>query len=225
METLNLQNLGVLNYVTYFIGTLLIVLLPGPNSLYVLALSARQGSRLGWSALLGILTGDSILMLATALGAVSILITYPAIFMIIKYAGAAYLIYIGYNLVKDAISTWQKVDTGNLQHSITEKKTTGVKAFKKSLLVSLLNPKAILFFISFFAQFVDPNYPQPAVPFLILALTLQALSFTYLVLLVYAGQRLAEGFKKRKKVSSISSGSVGIGFVGFAIKLALASAN
>ena len=225
METLNLQNLGVLNYVTYFIGTLLIVLLPGPNSLYVLALSARQGSRLGWSALLGILTGDSILMLATALGAVSILITYPAIFMIIKYAGAAYLIYIGYNLVKDAISTWQKVDTGNLQNSITEKKTTSVKAFKKSLLVSLLNPKAILFFISFFAQFVDPNYPQPAVPFLILALTLQALSFTYLVLLVYAGQRLAEGFKKRKKVSSISSGSVGIGFVGFAIKLALASAN
>ena len=225
METLNLQNLGVLNYVTYFIGTLLIVLLPGPNSLYVLALSARQGARLGWSALLGILVGDSILMLATALGAVSILITYPAVFMVIKYAGAAYLIYIGYNLIKDAIKTWRKVDTSDLQNAITEKKTTGTKAFKKSLLVSLLNPKAILFFISFFSQFVDPSYPQPAVPFLILAITLQILSFSYLVLLVYAGQRLAEGFRKRKKVSSISAGSVGIGFVGFAIKLAIASAQ
>ena len=225
MEILNLQNLGVMNYVTYLIGTLLIVLLPGPNSLYVLALSATQGVRLGWSALFGILVGDSILMLATALGVVSILITYPAVFMIIKYAGAAYLIYIGYNLIKGAINTWRKVDSNDLQNAISEKKTTGVKAFKKSLLVSLLNPKAILFFLSFFAQFVDPSYPQPAIPFLILALTLQILSFSYLVLLVYAGQRLAEGFRKRKKVSSISAGSVGVGFVGFAIKLALASAT
>ena len=225
MEILNLQNLGVMNYVTYLVGTLLIVLLPGPNSLYVLALSATQGVRLGWSALFGILVGDSILMLATALGVVSILVTYPAVFMIIKYAGAAYLIYIGYNLIKGAINTWRKVDTNDLQNAISEKKTTGVKAFKKSLLVSLLNPKAILFFLSFFAQFVDPSYPQPAIPFLILALTLQILSFSYLVLLVYAGQRLAEGFRKRKKVSSISAGSVGVGFVGFAIKLALASAT
>ncbi|MBB1271905.1 leucine efflux protein LeuE [Psychromonas sp. SR45-3] len=222
---LNLENLGVLNYATYFVGTLFIVLLPGPNSLYVLALSARQGARLGWSALLGILVGDSLLMLATALGAVSILVTYPALFMVIKYAGAAYLIYIGYNLIKDAITTWRKVDTSDLQSSITEKRTTGAKAFKKSLLVSLLNPKAILFFLSFFAQFVDPSYPQPAVPFLILALTLQTLSLTYLVILVYAGQKLAEGFRKRQKVSSISAGGVGVGFVGFAIKLALASAS
>ncbi|GLS92117.1 leucine efflux protein [Psychromonas marina] len=225
MEVLNLHNLGVLNYVTYFIGTLLIVLLPGPNSLYVLSLSAQQGARLGWSALVGILVGDSLLMLATALGAVSILITYPAVFMIIKYAGAAYLIYIGYNLIKGAIKAWRKDDHQDLQNTITENKTTAAKAFKKSLLVSLLNPKAILFFLSFFAQFVDPSYPQPAVPFLILALTLQMLSFTYLVLLVYAGQRLAAGFRKRKKMSSISAGSVGVGFVGFAIKLALASAS
>ena len=228
MEFLNFQNWGVLNYVTYFVGTIFIILLPGPNSLYVLALSARQGARLGWSALLGILVGDSLLMLATALGAVSILITYPALFMIIKYAGAAYLVYIGYNLIKGAISTWRNAGGDNLQSSINEgktKRTTGIKAFKKSLLVSLLNPKAILFFLSFFVQFVDPNYPQPAVPFLILALTLQIMSFTYLVILVYAGQKLAEGFRKRKKVSSISAGGVGVGFVGFAVKLALASAS
>jgi len=225
MEILNLQHLGVLNYLTYFIGTILIILLPGPNSLYVLSLSARQGARLGWSALLGILVGDSILMLATALGAVSLLIAYPAVFLIIKYAGAAYLMYIGYNLIKGAINTWRKVGNNDLQNTIAENKTTHANAFKKSLLVSLLNPKAILFFLSFFAQFVDPSYSQPAIPFLILAFTLQVLSFSYLVLLVYAGQKLAAGFRKRKKVSSISAGSVGVGFVGFAVKLALASAS
>ena len=223
LESINLQDLGVVNYVTYFIGALFVVLLPGPNSLYVLALSTRQGARLGWSALSGILLGDSILMLATALGAVSILVSYPAVFIIIKYAGAAYLIYIGYHLIQGALKGLKTVEKSDVDNVMAENKTSNVKAFRKSLLVSLLNPKAILFFISFFAQFVDPSYPQPAVPFFILAMTLQVLSFTYLVVLIYAGQRLAEGFRKRKKMSSISAGGVGVGFVGFAIKLALAT--
>lgn len=220
-----METLGVVNYITYFIGALFIVLLPGPNSLYVLALSAKQGVKLGWSAIIGVLLGDSLLMLATALGAVSILATYPSIFMLIKYAGAVYLIYIGYNLIRDAINSWRSIDVNNVNTPVIEKKTTSAKAFRKSLLVSLLNPKAILFFLSFFAQFVDPDYPQPAIPFLILALTLQVLSLTYLVILIYGGQVLAESFRKRKKFSSLSAGGVGVGFVGFAIKLAFASAN
>lgn len=220
-----MEAFGVLNYITYFIGAVLIILLPGPNSLYVLALSAHQGSRIGWTAVVGVLIGDSVLILATALGAVTILTSYPAIFMIIKYAGAGYLIYIGYNLIAGAIKAWRQLDDHSLQKAVEIKKTTGSKAFRKALLVSLLNPKAILFFLSFFAQFVDPEYSQPVIPFLILALTIQILSFVYLTLLIYAGTTLAETFKKRKRMSAISGGSVGIGFVAFAIKLALASAT
>lgn len=220
-----MESFGVLNYVTYLIGAVFIILLPGPNSLYVLALSAQQGSRIGWTAVFGVLIGDSLLILATALGAVTILTAYPAIFMFIKYAGAAYLIYIGYNLITGAIKSWRQLDDQNLQKELEIKKTTGGKAFRKALLVSLLNPKAILFFLSFFAQFVDPTYAQPVIPFLILALTIQALSLIYLAVLIYAGTRLAETFRKRKKTSAISGGSVGVGFVAFAIKLALASAT
>lgn len=220
-----MESFGVLNYVTYLIGAVLVILLPGPNSLYVLALSANQGVRVGWTAVLGVLIGDSLLILATALGAVTILTTYPSIFMFIKYAGAGYLLYIGYNLIAGAIKSWRQIDDNNLQKSVGVKQTTGGKAFRKALLVSLLNPKAILFFLSFFVQFVDPDYSQPVIPFLILALTIQALSFIYLTMLIYAGTRLAEAFKKRKKVSAISGGGVGVGFVAFAIKLALASAT
>ena len=220
-----METFGVLNYVTYFIGALFVILLPGPNSLYVLALSAQQGSRVGWSAVVGVLIGDSVLILATALGAVTILTTYPAIFMFIKYAGAGYLIYIGYNLITGAIKSWRNLDNKDLQATVEIKKTTGGKAFRKALLVSLLNPKAILFFLSFFAQFVDPSYPQPVIPFLILALTIQMLSLIYLAVLIYAGTTLAESFNKRKKVSAVSGGSVGVGFVAFAVKLALASAT
>jgi len=219
-----MESFGVINYITYFLGALFVILLPGPNSLYVLALSARQGASTGWAAVAAVLLGDSLLILATTLGAVTILTTYPAIFMAIKYAGAAYLSYIGYHLLKDAIHTWRKKDDAELQRSITVKQTSKGQAFRKALLVSLLNPKAILFFLSFFAQFVDPEYAQPAIPFLILAVTIQTMSFLYLTVLVYAGQTLAEAFRKRKKVSSISGGGVGVGFVAFAVKLALASA-
>ena len=220
-----MENFGVVNYLTYVLGAVLIILLPGPNSLYVLSLAAQQGKRSGWAAVMGVFLGDTLLIVATALGAITILTTYPAIFMLIKYAGAAYLIYIGYNLIGGAIRTWKKVDTDSVETAQRIKKTSGAKAFQKALLVSLLNPKAILFLLSFFVQFVDPGYPDPALPFFILAATLQLFSLLYLALLIYAGSVLAGAFAKRQKISAISGGGVGAGFVLFAIKLALASAG
>lgn len=172
----------------------------------------------------GVFIGDSLLILATALGAISVLTAYPALFMLIKFLGAAYLLYIGGSLMFNAFKSWRTLDDKNLHKVTLIKKSSPAKAFRKALLVSLLNPKAILFFLSFFVQFVDPEYAQPVIPFLILAVTLQLFSLIYLALLIYAGSKLAETFKKRKKVSAISSVGVGSGFVLFAIKLAFASA-
>ena len=90
--------------------------------------------------------------------------------------------------------------------------------------MSVLSPKAILFLLSFFLQFVDPLYPQPVVPFFILAVTLQAFSLIYLAVLIYAGSVLAETFRKRQKITALSGGGIGAAFVLFAIKLALATA-
>lgn len=216
-----MEHFGVINYVTYALGALMIILLPGPNSLYVLALSAQQGTKHGWTAMIGIFIGDTLLMLATAVGAATLLTAYPAIFMAIKYAGAAYLSYLGFRLIYGAWKNWQTPvaleDTPKLQQ------TRPSSAFKKALFVSLINPKAILFFLSFFVQFVDPSYPAPAVPFLILAVTLQCYSLCYLALLIYAGVKLADAFRRRR-ISAVSGGSVGVGFMAFAVKLALATA-
>jgi len=217
------ESFGVINYLTYVLGAVLIILLPGPNSLYVLSLAAQQGRRIGWSAVAGVFVGDSLLMIATALGAISILTAYPAVFMVIKYAGAGYLVYIGVSLIGGALATWKTIGQDALDEPAIITKTSNKKAFNKALLVSLINPKAILFFLSFFVQFVDPQYATPAVPFIILAVTLQLFSLIYLAVLIYAGSVLAQAFKKRKKVSAISGGGVGSVFVLFAIKLALAS--
>nr|CAA6804764.1 MAG: Leucine efflux protein LeuE [uncultured Thiotrichaceae bacterium] len=218
-----MESLGVLNYVTYLIGCILVILLPGPNSLYVLSLSAQQGVRVGWSAAGGIFLGDALLMLATALGAVSLLTTYPALFGLIKYAGAGYLAYLGFKMLSGAWQSLKNRDIHDFEDAPVLKKTSGASAFKKALLVSLLNPKAILFFLSFFVQFIDPGYDNPAIPFLVLGVTLQLCSFIYLATLIYAGNRLAETFRRRRTLSAVSGGSVGALFLAFATKLALAS--
>lgn len=218
-----MENFGVINYFAYVVGVIMIVLLPGPNSLYVLSLSAQQGQKRGWAAAMGIFVGDGILMLLTALGAVTLLTTYPALFFIIKLVGALYLTYLGGRLMYGAYQGWQARhhDNHNLR---TLKPVSATHAFNKALLVSLLNPKAILFFLSFFVQFVNPDYPTTAIPFLILAATLQFFSLCYLGILIYAGAKLATVFRQHRRASALSSGSVGLGFIGFAVKLALASA-
>ncbi len=218
-----MEHFGVINYLTYVIGVILIVLLPGPNSLYVLSLSAQQGRRAGWAAAIGVFVGDSILMTLTAVGAVTVLTAYPALFILLKIAGAVYLTYLGTRLMYGAWLGWKQQNMSD--KSTLCKPISAKKAFNKALVVSLLNPKAILFFLSFFVQFVNPEYSITAIPFIILAVTLQFFSIIYLGTLIYAGDKLATIFRKRHKVSAVSSGSVGVGFVAFAVKLALASAS
>jgi leucine efflux protein len=91
------------------------------------------------------------------------------------------------------------------------------------LVISVLNPKAILFLLSFFVQFIDPSYPNPAIPFLILSAIVMTFSALYLSVLIFTGASLAQGFRSRKKLSASLSSAVGGLFVWFGLKLANAS--
>jgi leucine efflux protein len=95
--------------------------------------------------------------------------------------------------------------------------------FSRALVISLLNPKAILFLLSFFVQFIDPQYESPAVPFLILSAIIMAASAAYLSALIFAGVRLAQTFRRRVRLSASLSAGVGGLFMWFAAKLAGAS--
>ncbi|GFJ88859.1 hypothetical protein Prum_025010 [Phytohabitans rumicis] len=90
-------------------------------------------------------------------------------------------------------------------------------------MISLLNPKAILFFISFFIQFVDPQYAYPALSFLLLGLIAQVVSVLYLTLLIFMGTYLATQFRRRRRLAAGATSAVGALFVGFGIKLATAT--
>ncbi|MEV0644309.1 leucine efflux protein LeuE [Phytomonospora sp. NPDC050363] len=214
---------GVTNIWAYVIGTVLIILLPGPNSLYVLSVAARRGVRDGYKAASAVFIGDTVLMVASAAGAASLLETSPTIFAIVKYAGAAYLIWMGFNLVREAVRTWRTRHAAQVDAPPEVAQGRQERPFQRALIASLLNPKAILFFVSFFAQFVDPNYAYPALTFLVLGIIVQICSLSYLTLLIFAGTGLASAFRRRKKLASAGSATVGAVLIGFAAKLATSS--
>ncbi|MET9250700.1 leucine efflux protein LeuE [Nonomuraea sp. NPDC003709] len=210
---------GITNFWTYVIGALLIILLPGPNSLYVLSYAAQNGVRQGYRAAAGVFIGDTVLMFLTAAGAASLLRSNPLLFTIVKYAGAGYLGWIGFQMIRGA---WRS-------RKATEEEKPQVKMerqprpFRKALVISLLNPKAILFFVSFFVQFVDPGYATPALSFLILGAIIQVFSFLYLTALIFGGTFLANQFSRRRKLSAGLTTGVGALFLGFGAKLATSS--
>ncbi len=222
---------GVTDLWTYVIGAFGIILLPGPNSLYVLSVATARGIRVGFQGAYGVFVGDTILLVCTGLGAAGVLRTYPAMFMVVKYFGAAYLTWMGLNLLRAAVAGLRSQPDVLASVASASNASTSVNAahlqrpFRRALVISLLNPKAILFLLSFFVQFIDPAYAQPEVPFLILSAILMTFSALYLSVLIVAGAKLAQGFSRRKKLSAGLSGMVGGLFVWFGAKLATARLN
>ncbi len=219
---------GVTDIWSYLLGAVAIILLPGPNSLYVLSVATTRGIRAGFQGALGVFAGDSVLLLLTALGAASVLRAHPGLFMVVKYLGAAYLAWVGLNLIWGSLQKWRS--TGHAlpvaeasQPSTAAKNQQMAQPFKRAFVISLLNPKAILFLLSFFVQFIDPAYARPMVPFLILSAIVMACSAVYLSALIFAGTRLAQTFARQQRLSSGLSGGVGGLFVWFGAKLASAS--
>ncbi len=214
--------LGITDLSTYLIGLILIILLPGPNSLYVLSVAARRGVRDGYRAAAGVWTGDAVLMVLSAVGVASLLNTNEVAFTVVKYVGAGYLAWLALNMLWAAWGMWR---TRHDSVSVAETVLTadGERPYRRALVVSILNPKAIMFFVAFFVQFVDPAYAHPAVSFLVLGVLCQVASVGYLSALIFSGTRLAEVFRRRRALSAGATSAVGAVFIGFAIKLSLAT--
>ncbi|MGR6923014.1 leucine efflux protein LeuE [[Actinomadura] parvosata] len=219
---------GITDFWAYVVGAFLIILLPGPNSLYVLSYAAQHGVRQGYRAAAGVFAGDTVLMFLTAAGAASLLRANPLLFTIVKYAGAGYLAWIGFQMLRGAWKSWRSARaagaTAPVAAPVAAVKGEGrPRPFRKALTISLLNPKAILFFVSFFVQFVDPGYASPALSFLILGAVIQLFSFLYLTGLIFGGTFLAAQFRRHRRLSAGLTSGVGVVFLGFGAKLATAS--
>lgn len=222
--------LGITDLSTYLIGLALIILLPGPNSLYVVSVAARRGPRTAYQAAAGVLCGDTVLMALSAGGVASLLHASPVAFDVVKFAGAGYLTWLAVGMLRGARTLWRRgpgtvrTQDGGEAGADAEPRTME-RPYRRALVISLLNPKAILFFISFFVQFVDPDYAHPALSFLALGAWAQLFSISYLSMLIFGGTYLAATFRRRKRLTAGLSAGAGAAFLGFAAKLSLSSTS
>ncbi|MFF8830466.1 leucine efflux protein LeuE [Streptomyces sp. NPDC015131] len=217
--------LGVTDLPTYLVGLALIILLPGPNSLYVLSVAARRGVRTGYVAASGVWCGDTVLMTLSAAGVASLLQANAVLFGIVKFAGAGYLTWLAVGMLRAAWAMWRtrRERAAEAAGGADGPAAAAERPFRRAFVISLLNPKAILFFIAFFVQFVDPAYQYPALSFVVLGALAQAASVLYLTLLIFTGTHLAAAFRRRRRLSATATSAAGALFLGFAVKLSLSS--
>lgn len=205
-------DLGVLNFWTYVVGAIFIVLVPGPNTLFVLKTGIGHGVKKGYLAASGVFIGDAVLMFLAWAGVAALIQTTPVLFNIVRYLGAFYLLWLGGKMLWSVARHKQHGESGGMEPA---------KAImKRSLVLSMTNPKAILFYVSFFVQFIDVHAQNTGVAFMILAVTLEIISFIYMSFLIFSGAFVTRYLKTKKKLAKLGNGLIGLLFVGFAARLA-----
>ena len=143
---------GITDLATFILGTIFIVLLPGPNSLYVMTVASRHGIAAGYRGAAGIFAGDTVLMLLSTAGAASLLRSTPLAFTAIKYTGAAYLAWLGLGLLRAAFKAWRQRAGGapvRVDQAPAPRPDAG-NPMRTAFVISLMNPKAILFFVAWY---------------------------------------------------------------------------
>jgi threonine/homoserine/homoserine lactone efflux protein len=189
----------------FLAGAFILLITPGPAVLYIVARSMDQGRRAGVVSVMGVQTGTLVHVLAATLGLSAILLTSALAFDIVKYLGAAYLVYLGVKTLLDK--------TPLTANAVVERRSLG-SIYRQGVVVAVLNPKTALFFFAFLPQFVDPARGAVGVQFLLLGLmfTLMALftDGTYAILSGTAG-----GWLKRNqtflRAQKYISGTIYIG--------------
>ncbi len=196
----------------FFMASNLLALTPGPDNLFVLAQAAQRGKVAGILVTLGLCTGLLVHTTAVALGVAAVFQASPVAFSLLKYAGAAYLIYLAYLSFRSGAE-----DSGEQ----VVKTLTPFKLYQRGIIMNITNPKVSIFFLAFLPQFTHQEY-GPIVP-QILMLGLVFIISTILVfgLISLLAGTIGEHFRKSPKAQRLLNRSAGIVFLGLAIKLAL----
>ena len=200
----------------FIVSGLMLNILPGPDSLFIMARSATQGWRAGMAACWGIGTGTCVHVLAAALGLSAVLATSAAAFTVVKIVGAAYLVWIGFGMLRAQGEPAQAVDAAPRVIAYRD-------IFRQGFLTNVLNPKVALFFLAFVPQFIAPDAASKPLAFIVLGaiFDLDGMLWCHALALftAFASRRLNVG----AAVGRWLNRTMGAVFVGLGAKLALAS--
>jgi RhtB (resistance to homoserine/threonine) family protein len=205
---------GIINFETFIIAGILLNLTPGNDTIFILSRCMAQGRQAGIMSVLGIATGSIIHTTLAAFGLSVIIAGSIVAFNIIKYAGAAYLVYIGYKMLTDQ----SQPDTAT---SIIEKKINLKKIYRDGVITNVLNPKVALFFIAFLPQFIDLTFKNTVLPFLALGITFTITGTIWCLILANFASIISGKLKSNKKLSGYINKICGAVLIGLGIKVAL----
>lgn len=200
--------LGVSDVWQLIAGTMLFLLLPGPGTLCILTCSAKHGVRGGMAALAGLMVGDAALMFLAAVGVAALLKANPLLFTALQYIGAGYLAWLGLRLLI------AKNDGGETLVPFSQ-----AADFRRGFLVTLINPKAIVFYMAFFPLFIDPANHQGWVTFITLSSVVMMCTLLYGSFLVLVGNAAARKLARNQRLTALVSRLAGLLLIGFGIKL------
>ncbi|MDF2462100.1 MAG: lysine transporter LysE [Ramlibacter sp.] len=200
---------GVADYGAFVAAIIIFLAIPGPGNLALITSTGKGGVAGGLAATMGVIAGDQVLMWAAVAGVAALLTAYPAAFHAVQWLGAAYLAWLGAKmlLAKPGAAPILNIEPRHY--------------FRQASLITLLNPKAIVFYMAFFPLFVDPAQHQGMVTFGVMAATIAALTFSYGLVVVLLTHHLAERMRANPLISRVLEKVAGIFLLGFGIKLAV----
>ena len=200
---------GVADYGAFVAAIIIFLAIPGPGNLALITSTGKGGVAGGLAATMGVIAGDQVLMWAAVAGVAALLTAYPAAFHAVQWLGAAYLAWLGARmlLAKPGAAPILNIEPRHY--------------FKQAGLITLLNPKAIVFYMAFFPLFVDPARHQGLVTFGVTAATIAVLTFLYGLVVVLLTHHLAERMRANPLIGRVLEKVAGIFLLGFGIKLAI----
>lgn len=200
---------GIADYGAFVLAILVFLAIPGPGNLALITATGHGGVRAGMAAACGVVAADQVLMWAAVAGVAALLATHPWAFAAVQWLGAAYLAWLGWKMLTAAPGA-PPVLRMQPRHY-----------FKQGAIITLLNPKAIVFYMAFFPLFVDPQQHQGVLTFAVMALTIASLTLLYALVVVLLTRYLAQRLRAHPLIGRTLEKTAGMLLLGFGLKLAL----
>ena len=203
---------GIENYLGFIIAGIILNLTPGADTMYILTRSISQGRKAGIYSVFGITTGGLIHTTFASLGLSIVLAKSATAFVIVKYLGVAYLIYLGIKMLIDKKNSFDTSSKKTEQVNL-------IKIYRQGVITNVLNPKVALFFLAFLPQFINPDYATGSLPFMILGVTFMTTGTIWCLFLAYAASMITNTLRENDKIGLIMQKISGLIFIGLGIKL------
>lgn len=200
---------GIADYGAFVAAIVLFLAIPGPGNLALITSTGKGGVRAGMAACMGVIAADQVLMWMAVAGVAGLLAAYPAAFHAVQWLGAVYLGWMGYKMLTAKPGDAPVLNIAPRHY------------FRQGAVITLLNPKAIVFYMAFFPLFVNPATHRGLVTFAAMAATIATLTFLYSLVVVLLTHFLAERMRANPTVARVLEKTAGVFLIGFAVKLAI----